>query len=631
MCGISGFIDFNKRTEREHLVRMTDTLSHRGPDSGGYEFQMTSECNIGLGHRRLSIIDLSANGNQPFRLKDWQIVFNGEIYNYLELKAELETAGRSFLTSSDTEVLATAIDHWGEHAFTKLIGMFSFAAYNTAEELLYLVRDRVGVKPLYYHWKNGLLLFASELKAFHQHPDFTKELNPSAIAEFLGIGYIQTPNCIFADTYKLNAGSFLKLTLPAKLVSEHRYWSADDFFAKEKLDISEEEAIKQTTGLLVSSFKYRMLADVPVGVFLSGGLDSSLVTAVLQKESATKLNTITIGFNEKKYDEAVHAKKIAKYLGTNHTEYYCTPQDALEIVPVLSSVYDEPFGDSSAIPTILVSRIAAKSVKVVLSADGGDELFGGYEDYVTMVNRHRRFERIPAPVKRVANAFERLSGHDLVTKALPVKNAETIKNKFFKLLKAKDIYDSGLIFSQVFTEKEIRRLMKPGELDFGFKPKPFLFNDMLSNLLAKDFNSYLIDDILVKVDRATMSASIEGREPFLDHRLIEFVAQLPSELKIKNGEKKYLLKKILANYIPKELTDRPKMGFAIPVTKWLNDELKDFVFEYLNEDRIKKQGVFNWERVKMLLDNFYKKNNINERKIWYMLTFQLWYEKWIGF
>jgi asparagine synthase (glutamine-hydrolysing) len=631
MCGISGFIDFNKKSSRDHLVQMTDVLTHRGPDAGGYEFINKENCNVGLGHRRLSIIDLSCNANQPFKLKDWSIVYNGEIYNFQEIRSELEQLGRVFSTTSDTEVLINAFDEWKEHSIDKLIGMFSFAIYNHATELLYLVRDRVGVKPLYYYWHDGLFLFSSELKSFHSNPWFKKELNQSAIAEYLQLGYIQTPNCVFEYSHKLQAGSMLSFDVATREISIQKYWSVNTYYGMDKLEIGEQEAIDETRKLLVSSFKYRLLSDVPVGLFLSGGMDSSLVTAILQKESSTQLNTITIGFNEKQYDEAIYAKKVAEYLGTNHTEYYCTQKDALEIVPSLPYTYDEPFGDSSAIPTILVSKVAAQIVKVALSADGGDELFGGYDDYITMLRRHELISKVPRGIRQMASLFSGMARVNFINNSVPVKNFETIQNKFFRLLQSDDIYESGVIFSQVFTDQEISRLMKETDLEFNFKDKPALYADKLSNLLSKDFNSYLADDIMVKVDRATMSTSIEGREPFLDHRLIEFVARLPSEFKIRNGEKKYLLKKILSGYVPEELTNRPKMGFAIPVIKWLNDELKDFVLEYLSEEKIVKQQIFDWKYVKSLLNNFYNRNNINERKIWYLLIFQLWYEKWVGF
>lgn len=613
------------------LVEMTSTLAHRGPDSDGHEFFENENCHIGLGHRRLSIIDLSAGANQPFLYKHWHVVFNGEIYNYAEIKSELETKGHHFLTNSDTEVLLHAIDEWGMTALNRLIGMFAFALYNGNNQKLFLVRDRPGVKPLYYYWNNGLFLFASELKAFHAHPGFEKILNQSAIAEFLELGYIQTPNCIFLSSHKLATGSYLELDISSKQISEHRYWDINNWYKKEKFSISEQEAISETEKLLVSSFMYRMVSDVPVGMFLSGGIDSSVVTAVLQKQIPSRLNTITIGFHESDFNEAEHAKKIAAYLGTNHTEYYCTQKEALEIVPTLPCVYDEPFGDSSAIPTMLVSKIASESVKVVLSADGGDELFGGYTDYTSIPQRHRWIAGIPAPFRKFGAAFSRLADISILDNRLPVKNFETIRNKFFHLLRSRNIYESSLVFWQVFTENEVKAVMKAVDIDFRFKEAPPLFEEPLSNLLAKDFNSYLVDDILVKVDRATMANSIEGREPLLDHRLVEFVAQLPGELKIKNGEKKYLLKKILEKYIPRELTERPKMGFAIPVTHWLNDELKPMILDYLSEEKVKQQGVFNPARVKKLLHQFYTGNRINERKIWYLFTFQLWYEKWIGF
>jgi asparagine synthase (glutamine-hydrolysing) len=402
MCGITGFIDFKTNSSESLLKNMLGTMNHRGPDGSGVFFRQKDKFAIGLGHTRLSIIDLSSSANQPLYYQDWVIVFNGEIYNYGEIKKELEVLGHKFVTNSDTEVILHAWEVWGHEAVHKFIGMFVFVIYHQPEQTLTIYRDRAGVKPLYYYWHEGLFLFASELKAFHQHPQFQKELNQDALALFIKYCYVPAPHCIFRNCFKLEPGQFLTLTTDDRLLTTNLYWNVNNAYTKPKLDIGEKEAIEETEKVLKKAFDYRMVADVPVGVFLSGGYDSSAVAALLQKDASQKIKTFTIGFHEAKYNEAPFAKEVAKRLGTDHTEYYCTIEEAKAILPSLPFYYDEPFGDSSAIPTTLVSQLAKKSVTVALSADGGDEIFGGYNRYPIIQRMNSTFGKLPQFTREIA-------------------------------------------------------------------------------------------------------------------------------------------------------------------------------------------------------------------------------------
>jgi asparagine synthase (glutamine-hydrolysing) len=397
MCGLVGYVDFQRQTQKDVLSKMTDSLAHRGPDARGeLEMDLPTGGRIGLGHRRLSIIDLSEDANQPMTRGTMHIVYNGEIYNYREIKSELEKLGIDFKTESDTEVILAAVARWGiEEAVSRFNGMFAFAIYDEATSELVLVRDRAGIKPLYYYAHDGLLLFASELKAFHQHPLFNKTLSSDAIESFFRYGYVPNSECIFRFAQKILPGHLLRVQLANGKEQSHKYWDIFDSFNQPKLELDLVEAIGELQVLMQSAFDYRMVSDVPVGVFLSGGYDSSLVTAMLQKHSHEKLKTFTIGFEQESFNEAPFAREIARTLGTEHLEYTCTAQDSCKIIPTLAEFYDEPFGDPTAVPTILVSRIARQAVTVALSADAGDELFGGYEKYETALRFLKLDQRIP--------------------------------------------------------------------------------------------------------------------------------------------------------------------------------------------------------------------------------------------
>jgi asparagine synthase (glutamine-hydrolysing) len=631
MCGIAGFCDFNKKSDKEILVNMTDVLYHRGPDDSGYSFYENEFAQIGLGHRRLSIIDLSSLAHQPMTFEHLEIVYNGEVYNFADIKKELEDYGYAFISHSDTEVILKAYHKWGIKAIDKFVGMFAIAIYDKKNEKLIFIRDRAGVKPLNYYFNDGIFLFASELKSFHKHPKFEKEINIDALALFFQYGYILEPHSIFKHTYKLPAGHYAELNVKNNKFDIYKYWDVIDSYNKPKLDISFEEAKKETEKLLKSACEYRMVSDVPVGMFLSGGYDSSAVTALLQRDRSEKLKTFSIGFYEEKYNEAHHAKKVAEYLCTDHTEYYCTKKDAEELLPLMCEIWDEPFGDSSNIPTTLVSRLARKHVKVSLSADGGDEIFGGYDKYTQTLKYQKLFSHIPFS-NMLVSVMEAIDPKYLIG----INKTYNFANRYEKLktlLKAKDEIDMMNGFTSYFFPQEVdsllNKLNKKIKTSFDDIFMLNTYNDAIDKMMAIDYKTYQLDDILVKVDRATMSVSLEGREPLLDHRIIEYVSQLSSSYKIRNGNKKYILKSIVHDYIPKEIMERPKMGFGIPLNEWFGSELKKYVLEYLDSSKVASTGVINVFQVEKIKKQWLENSSYSANKIWLLLTFMMWYERWM--
>ncbi|NOT91573.1 asparagine synthase (glutamine-hydrolyzing) [Ferruginibacter sp.] len=634
MCGISGFADFNKKTDQPILEKMNRIMAHRGPDGEGYGIYNTNTATVGLGHRRLSIIDLTAGGSQPQTYQSLHITFNGEIYNYAEIKAVLEQKGHQFHSHSDTEVILHAYREWGSAALQQFIGMFAFVIYDEAKQKLFACRDRAGVKPFFYYWHNNLLLFGSELKAIVQHPDFVKEINISAAAAYMQYGYVPTPHCIYHNTYKLKPGHFLEFDIAAKHLHTQQYWNVYDAYNKPTLKISLPDAITETEKLLTNAFQYRMVSDVPVGVFLSGGYDSGCVTALLQANNTDKIKTFTIGVPDAGLNEAPYAKEIAAHLGTDHTEYYCTEKEALEIVPQLPFFYDEPFADSSAIPTSLVSKIAREKVTVALSADAGDEIFAGYNRYDYITKYGKKLQNIPGFMRKSVAAVM-----DVVpANAIPFLNKQYLFHSRYEKIKTflKNPSEQNIL-------KNITQQMTSDSIDALFKapisilPSAFDSEELkedsystLNYMMAIDYQTYLLDDILQKVDRAGMSVSLEGREPFLDHRIIEWAAQLPMEYKYNNGNKKFIIKEIVHKYIPKEMMDRPKMGFGIPIASWLEVELKPFIDRYFDEAFIIKQNVFNNDEVQRIKNSFYNGKKERAEKIWFLLMFQMWYDKWMN-
>lgn len=635
MCGIVGFIDFTKTSQYALLQKMNDTLQHRGPDGGQVKyFENNPFASVGLGHRRLSIIDLSAHANQPMQYKQLHIVFNGEIYNFQEIKTHLQQRGHSFETQSDTEVILHAYEEWQEKCLDYFIGMFAFVIYNEQSQTIFCARDRAGVKPFFYYWNGGTFLFSSELKAFHLHPAFDKKINFDAVAAFMQYGNIPTPHCIFENTYKLKAGHFMTLQLATKTLQESCYWDVADYYNQPKnTDISFDEAKKETENILSKAFAYRMVADVPVGVFLSGGYDSASLTCLLQQQTSAKLKTYTIGVPDIGLNEVPYAKEIAHYLGTDHQEFSCTEKEALETITQLPFHFDEPFADSSAIPTMLVSKMARKEVTVALSADGGDEIFAGYNRYDYLQKLFPILQKTPTFLSFTTGKMMHLFSADHIPYFRKKYNFANRYEKLKNILLSPTEQSIMKSLSEQFVASEWQKIMhktptplSPTDYEITLQKA---YHTSLSYMQCIDYKTYLIDDILTKVDRASMAASLEAREPFLDQHIIQFAATLPDHFKYHQGTKKYILKEIVHQYIPKSMMDRPKMGFAIPIEKWLLTDLKPLVDTYINEQTLSAQNIFNTPIVLDIKKKFYNGKKEFGIKIWYFLMFQMWYERWM--
>ncbi len=630
MCGITGFVDYRKKTSVSTLREMTDAMHHRGPDDAGYEVYENPFSLVGFGQRRLSILDLSPLGHQPMHHENYIVNFNGEIYNFKEIRAELETKGFTFKSWSDTEVILKGYECWGIDVVNRFIGMFAIALYDQNKQELLLVRDRAGVKPLYYSLQNDLLLFGSELKALYKHPDFKKDIDINSVALFLQYSYIPGEHSIFKNTYKLLPGHILTINLKNRQQQLTKYWDAFDVYNKQKIKCSDQEAIDETDRILKKAYEYRMVADVPVGIFLSGGYDSSSVAALLQTGRTEKLKTFTIGFHENEFNEAPEAKKIAAYLGTDHTEWYLTAKEAGEVLPLLPEIYDEPFADNSTVPTVLVSKLARKQVTVALSADGGDEIFGGYNKF----NQAEKFtQRIPKPVQSLLSSGMSLIRPEHIPYFNKKYNFGTRYEKMKLIWGSKDPVQAVKYISQYITESEVESF-----LGHSFKRYPIVFDEanklvqndgIINQLLAVDYKTFLVDNNLVKVDRATMSVSLEGREPMLDQNVVEFTASLPSSFKIRDGVNKWLLKQVVHKYIPKELMERPKRPFIAPLMVWFREELKEQLRYYLSEECLLKSGIFNPAPIVTLRDAYLAGEKVNYQKLWHVLIFQLWYNRWI--
>lgn len=607
MCGITGFYSKNNPdfVSREELDKMTSCLVHRGPDSEGSYFTDL----VGLGHQRLSILDLSNDANQPMESHSMRYicVYNGEIYNYMELAKDLNI---ELKTSCDTEVLVEAFAEWGVTFINKLNGMFSICIYDKQEQMLYLFRDRMGIKPMFYYWDGENFAFSSELKSLLQikYIRERRQINNSAINEFLHLGYIPEPNTIFSNIRKFPNGQM-------GIVSENgfrteTYWDIEGTIRRNVIT-DPHEAKERLNDLIVSSVKMRLISDVPFGTFLSGGVDSSLVTAVAAKVSDKKINTFSIGFADSKYDESKYAAQVASYLGTNHHEYIVTEADARDIILDMLDFYDEPFADSSAIPTMMLSKLAKANVSMVLSGDGGDELFHGYGSYKWA----KRLTQFPA---------NRMRG--LMGALLSVVPSNRYKRASY-LYKYKDKANiKSHIFSQeqyLFSEKELDKMLNP---DLIFENS---LEQDYSNFVRKltpeeaqavfDLHYYLKDDLLVKVDRASMRYALETRVPLLDHRIVELALNIDPKLKIVGNTQKFLLKEVLYDYIPKEYFDRPKWGFSIPLKRWLYTDLAFLINEYLNEGVISEFNVVEFKEVHKLVRKFKSGHDYLYNRIWLLI------------
>jgi asparagine synthase (glutamine-hydrolysing) len=636
MCGITGY--WARRGDPSawlaDLGASVESLRSRGPDDNGVWVRTGGR--VALGHTRLSILDLSPLGHQPMRSPDGSLtmVFNGEVYNFAVVRAELEALGHRFRSSGDSEVILAALQEWGVKAVDKFIGMFAIAVWNERERRLMLLRDRMGVKPLYYAWNGSTLWFGSELKALRAFRQWQPEIDRDAVGEYLQYGYISAPRSIYRNVQKLLPGHWLELGEVGEPVA-HRYWTAVS--EKQTLQGTEDELEQRLETLLIDACRYRMVSDVPVGVFLSGGLDSSLVAALLQRYGGGEVRTFTIGFDDPRYDESRHAKKVAAHLGTRHTEKIVTANDMRGVLEDWAELFDEPFGDQSGVPTYLVSKMAREHVKVALSADGGDELFSGYSHYGVVLDRERSLARLP---RLAREGLAKIPPHALrgLIGSLPMpaslrhaarrKLVERIE-KLQVMMPALDrptMYDLAMSF---WTPWEIASLLGAGAAPRERIETPMNFADQMSRC---DLRHYLPDDILVKVDRTTMAVGLEGREPLLDHRLAEFALRLPLAMRRGALGTKHLLRKVLYRHVPRELVDRPKQGFAIPLASWLRGDLAPLLDQYLSRDRIREGGLFDPDLVAKTVANFRDGGAGNDRldvqKVWLLMAFEMWRSRW---
>jgi asparagine synthase (glutamine-hydrolysing) len=622
MCGIVGFIDFNSRSSKEILIKMSDQIVRRGPDDSGYEFFKQDKYNIGFGFRRLSIIDLSPAGHQPMfdASGDYCIIFNGEVYNYKEIREVLLKDGFVFKSGTDTEVVLNSFIKWGASCIERFNGMFAFSIFDKRNEKVYLFRDRVGVKPLFYYYSDNLFLFGSELKGIRAHPEFNAALSSEGVDSFLRNGYVGGTNCIYQNTCKLEAGSYAEFNLLTKELKLIKYWDVNSAYNLPKSTLSYSETKLKLEELLISAFNYRMVSDVPVGVFLSGGYDSTCVAAILQATNNTKIKTFTIGFNDSEYDESQHAKNVAKHIGTDHYEFFCTEKQAIEIIPQLSEIYDEPFADPSAIPTTLLSEMSRKHITVALSADGGDELFAGYP-------RHSKFMKVEK-LRNMIPDFASILFSKLISDRPSALSIPNRNGKLKSLLKSAESVERFISLNETFTSSELSLL----ESKTNFKEKKEKLNlhkDPLDSILSYEYSHYLVDDIMQKVDRATMYHSLEGREPFLDYRIVEFVATLPNSYKMGADGQKLILKDIVHKYVPKEIMDRPKMGFGIPLSKWFKNDLRQLLDETCSKENIERTGVLNYSVVNRIISDF-KSDRIQDfQRLYTIFILQNWLNRWM--
>jgi asparagine synthase (glutamine-hydrolysing) len=640
MCGFSGFFyrDAFPAKAQSILNAMGLAIANRGPDSQDVWFD--AESGIGLSHRRLAIVDLSPAGHQPMRSATgrYVIAFNGEIYNHLAIRAQLEQmSARQWRGHSDTETLLAGIEAWGLKKTLELsVGMFAMAVWDTVTGELQLARDRFGEKPLYYGWNNQVFLFGSELKSFRAHPDFKPQINRDALCLYLRHNYIPAPYSIYEGIAKLLPGTIATLKANAAEVVIEHYWDAKTVMANNILHSqSDENQVETLEQLLKQAVGDQMMADVPLGAFLSGGVDSSLIVALMQQQSDKPIKTFSIGFYEKEFNEAEHAKAVASHLGTEHTELYVSSADALKLVSSMAEVYDEPFADSSQLPTYLVSQMAKQHVTVSLSGDAGDEVFCGYSRYRLTDMTWNKLSKVPVFVRKLGAKF-------LV--AVPVKlwnqfnhilpSRFKMSNLGDKLHKAADVISSATVDELYYGL--ISHWKNPASVVIGGRePQTLLtspsqsqiFKQNIPRMMALDTLTYLPDDILVKVDRAAMAVSLETRVPFLDHRVFEYAWGMPQHLKMNQGVTKDCLRKILYKYVPQQLIERPKAGFAVPIAEWLRGPLKDWAEQLIQPERLAKEGIFEPQQIAKLWQEHQSGKRNWQYHLWDILMFQSWYEK----
>jgi len=649
MCGLTGFLGLGGGDGAAPIARrMADTLVHRGPDDAGV--WTDAPAGIALAHRRLAILDLSAAGHQPMVSASgrYVIAFNGEIYNHLDLRRALEQAGAApvWRGHSDTETLLAGFDAWGIRAsIERCTGMFALAVWDTQAHVLTLLRDRLGEKPLYYGWQGdggrACFLFGSELKALKSHPAFHAEINRDALCLLMRHNCIPAPHSIYRGIHKLEPGCLLTVSLVRREPVIESYWSLAEVAVvgnRQPFTGSPEQAVDELEALLKSAVRQQMVADVPLGAFLSGGIDSSTIVALMQAQSTRPVHTFTIGFNEAGYNEAVHAKAVARHLGTDHTELYVTPQQALDVIPGLPALYCEPFADSSQIPTFLVSQLARRKVTVSLSGDAGDELFAGYNHYILARGVWGKLARLPLGLRAglatgirslSPTAWNRLLGplQPLAPKSLRLANLGDKLHKAAGVLGARSLDE---LYLGLVTHWEPEGLVLGGSEPatcLRGSPLPLAGLDAVQRMMALDALTYLPDDILTKVDRAAMGVSLESRVPFLDHRVVEFAWRIPQSMKLRDGVGKWILRQVLYRHVPKELIERPKMGFGVPIDDWLRGPLRDWAEALLDEGRLRAEGYFNPAPIRAKWTEHLSGKRNWQYLLWDVLMFQAWLER----
>lgn len=651
MCGIAGVVGHRDGDLQQVLVPMLDAIAHRGPDDSGSFFD--ARVGLVLGHRRLSILDLSAAGHQPMVSANqrWVIVFNGEIYNHLALRRELERERTatpiSWRGHADTETLLACIECWGlEGALRRSVGMFAFALWDREQQALTLARDRLGEKPLYYGVRHGTLVFASELKALRAYRAWDFEVDRNALALYMRHSAVPAPWTIFRDIAKLPPGCYLTLLVGHDSgggTQETRpvpYWRAQDAISqgvRSNWAGSDSDAVETLDSLLREAVRDQMISDVPLGAFLSGGIDSSTIVALMQAQSRRPVKTFTVGFREEAFNEAESAKAVARHIGTDHTELYVSADDARAVIPLLPAVYDEPFADSSQIPTYLVAKLARSHVTVALSGDAGDELFGGYTRYFLAGSAWKRLAGVPRTVRRIGaaairsltpHAWDSLYGHAAMF--LPHRYRQ--RQPGDKLHKAASVLASD---SAAVLYRQLVSHWEPAEVVIGATEPatalaeswPFL-TSLTEQMMAWDTVTYLPDDILAKVDRAAMAVSLETRVPLLDHRVVEFAWRLPLRHKVRDGKGKWILRQVLYRYVPRELVERPKMGFGVPIDSWLRGPLRDWSEDLLQESRLRREGYFQPQVIRKKWSEHLSGRRNWQYHLWDVLMFQSWLDKW---
>ncbi len=658
MCGFCGFVTSDSLSSSfegaaQTIVSMMDKINYRGPDDSGHWLDEHSR--LALGHRRLSIQDISAAGHQPMHSASerYVIVFNGEIYNFPEIRTEIEQLkpNHPWRGHSDTEIMLEAFELWGiEASLTRLVGMFAFALFDKHEKTLYLARDRMGEKPLYYGWQGGSFLFGSELKSLQAHADWKGDINRDMIAPYLRYNNLPETTSIFQGISKLMPGTYLQIKLDGKANAvgttpqQHTYWSVKETAiagaTTHAFTGSADEAVEGLDKLLRKAIQGQMISDVPLGAFLSGGVDSSTVVALMQDLSSGNTKTFSIGFSEDEFNEAHHAKAVAEHLGTDHTEMYVSPQQAMDVIPKLPTLFDEPFADPSQIPTFLVSELAKKHVTVSLSGDAGDELFCGYSRYHETPKKWAKIANIPAPLRsilsialaktpvKVFDAMLALANPGLKALGKSVVSEGQLKNLaiFLQSNNVDDVYH--YVSSKWKNPESLVKNANPIHSVF-FEENAMMSDfdaDPRRNFMYMDQRTYLPDDILVKVDRCAMAVSLEGRIPMLDHRIVEYAWSLPTSLKVKEGQDKWALRQVLFQHVPREMIERPKMGFGVPIDSWLREPLRDWAEDLLDETKLHQQGFFHSKPIRKKWDEHVSGKKDWSFYLWHVLMFQQWYE-----